>query len=54
VNGSASGSRVGAGGSPFHFGAGRRAGLGTGRRMILGSMTMSFQTAPLFASIALI
>ncbi len=41
--GSASGSRVGAGGSPFHSGAGRRAGLGAGRRMMLGSITRSFR-----------
>jgi hypothetical protein len=43
VNGSAGGSRVGAGGSPFHSGAGRRAGLGTGRCMMLGSITRSFR-----------
>jgi hypothetical protein len=41
--GSASGSCVGAGGSPFHSGAGRRAGLGAGRRMMLGSITRSFR-----------
>jgi hypothetical protein len=43
ASGSASGSCVGAGGSPFHSGAGRRAGLGTGRRMMLGSITRSFR-----------
>ena len=43
TGGSASGSRVSAGGSPFHSGAGRRAGLGAGRRMMLGSITSSFR-----------
>jgi hypothetical protein len=42
---SASGSRVGTpgGGSPLVSGAGRCAGLGTGRRMMLGSITRSFR-----------
>jgi hypothetical protein len=42
---SASGSRVGTpgGGSPLISGAGRCAGLGTGRRMMLGSITTSFR-----------
>jgi hypothetical protein len=43
VCGSASGSCVGAGGSPFHSGAGRRAGLGAAQRMMLGSTTRSFR-----------
>src|SRR5262249_29277046 len=41
--GSATGSRLGEGGSPFLSGVGRRAALGAGRRMMLGSITRSFR-----------